>query len=250
MVDDRDSNAPSTRMSKNNKNDTTPVANGEPKEEESIPKQRGASSTQGSSSNGVTSVDVPEELHLTKEEEEQLIIEAGFFKQRGNDLFRDGKYDAAREQYQKALDVCPFSQKGDRAIFHANIGACYFKQSKWKESADACSAALKDDPEYVKAFISTSAGKRKARYLDCARVFIERLQRAKLSTASREYEDRHRQRDKDVTETDRRCAGKRKGRDDWETQGPWEYCPGQIWAQYGQFQDGSRSKYWRILDEL
>lgn len=138
-------------MAKNNIDDTTQVANEAPRDGDNSSKEAEISTIAEGSINGATSVDVPEELRLTKEEEEQLIKEASSFKQRGNELFKSAKYDAAREEYQKALDICPFSQTKDRAIFHANIGACYFKQSKWKESADACTAALKDDPEYIKA---------------------------------------------------------------------------------------------------
>ncbi|KAF5377688.1 hypothetical protein D9615_005234 [Tricholomella constricta] len=38
-----------------------------------------------------------------------------------------------------------------RAVLNANIGACYVKLGDHKQAADACSQALIDDPQYVKA---------------------------------------------------------------------------------------------------
>ncbi|KAH9937130.1 uncharacterized protein B0H18DRAFT_1091417 [Fomitopsis serialis] len=38
-----------------------------------------------------------------------------------------------------------------RAVMNANIGACYVKLEEWKEAVSACSEALKDDPNYIKA---------------------------------------------------------------------------------------------------
>ncbi|KXN89846.1 Tetratricopeptide repeat protein 1, partial [Leucoagaricus sp. SymC.cos] len=38
-----------------------------------------------------------------------------------------------------------------RAILNANIGACYVRLGEHKLAVDACTRALKDDPDYVKA---------------------------------------------------------------------------------------------------
>ncbi|KAI0639750.1 TPR-like protein [Trametes polyzona] len=38
-----------------------------------------------------------------------------------------------------------------RAVINANIGACHLKLGEYKEVVTACSEALKDDPDYVKA---------------------------------------------------------------------------------------------------
>ncbi|KAF9499844.1 hypothetical protein BDN71DRAFT_1441453 [Pleurotus eryngii] len=38
-----------------------------------------------------------------------------------------------------------------RSVLNANIGACYVKLRSYKEAADACTQAILDDPEYVKA---------------------------------------------------------------------------------------------------
>ncbi|KDQ30605.1 hypothetical protein PLEOSDRAFT_172987 [Pleurotus ostreatus PC15] len=38
-----------------------------------------------------------------------------------------------------------------RSVLNANIGACHVKLRSYKEAADACTQAILDDPEYVKA---------------------------------------------------------------------------------------------------
>ncbi|KAK0473168.1 TPR-like protein, partial [Armillaria novae-zelandiae] len=38
-----------------------------------------------------------------------------------------------------------------RAVLNANIGACYVKMNELKQATEACSEALIDDPQYVKA---------------------------------------------------------------------------------------------------
>ncbi|KAI0043191.1 hypothetical protein FA95DRAFT_1498923 [Auriscalpium vulgare] len=112
-------------------------------------------------------------------------------KQEGNDYFRSSSWNEAFVAYRRALrclpqrQTFPKSSKGKekavassddddegsprpdpvelqsspievecaraRAILNANIGACHVKQGAHEEAAKACTEALLDDPEYVKA---------------------------------------------------------------------------------------------------
>ncbi|KAJ7293298.1 hypothetical protein C8J57DRAFT_1041987 [Mycena rebaudengoi] len=48
-----------------------------------------------------------------------------------------------------------------RAVLNANIGACYVKLDDHKQAAEACSQALMDDPNYVKALQRRAASNEK-----------------------------------------------------------------------------------------
>ncbi|KAG6845966.1 hypothetical protein H0H87_011014 [Tephrocybe sp. NHM501043] len=120
---------------------------------------------------------------------ESLIPTADELKEQGNDYFRSSQWDEALVAYQSALGYLPKridiaankedSQEIDakpvvveqhttqtaavapkekpdaiakrRAVLNANIGACYVKLAEHQKAIDACSQALLDDPEYIKA---------------------------------------------------------------------------------------------------
>ncbi|KAG6911815.1 hypothetical protein DXG01_000062 [Tephrocybe rancida] len=63
---------------------------------------------------------------------------------------------AAEEQIASATSAQASHAKPDsiakrRAVLNANIGACYVKLADHQNAVNACSQALLDDPEYVKA---------------------------------------------------------------------------------------------------
>ncbi|RKP11425.1 hypothetical protein BJ684DRAFT_637, partial [Piptocephalis cylindrospora] len=76
----------------------------------------------------------------TREEHAQAL------KVRGNSFFQKKNFKPAIEAYSAASHFNPSS-----AIFHANRAACYAAQSKHSECIEACDAALRRDPTYVKA---------------------------------------------------------------------------------------------------
>ncbi|KAG5513876.1 hypothetical protein PMAC_000498 [Pneumocystis sp. 'macacae'] len=88
--------------------------------------------------------------NLLKNEQENTTI-AEKHKLNGNEMFRQAFFDAAIASYQKALNICSPNAKNQRAIYHANIAACYIRQELWDQAVDACTQALKEDPSYVKA---------------------------------------------------------------------------------------------------
>ncbi|QSL65633.1 hypothetical protein MERGE_002946 [Pneumocystis wakefieldiae] len=84
-------------------------------------------------------------------EDDELIKEANENKSRGNELFYQAFFDEAIISYQKALDISPLKAKHERAVYHANIAECYIRKKLWDQAVEACTNALKEDPEYIKA---------------------------------------------------------------------------------------------------
>ncbi|KAF8222603.1 TPR-like protein [Tricholoma matsutake] len=116
--------------------------------------------------------------------------QADILKAEGNDRFRSKRWDEALVAYQTGLSRLPSKSQNEepsthddnspnedgkvlatpdeadhkafspseledcairRSILNANIGACYVKLGDHKSAIDACTAALRDDPKYVKA---------------------------------------------------------------------------------------------------
>jgi len=71
------------------------------------------------------------------------------FKQTGNDLFKESKYDGAIENYSKALDLCP--GKEDKCILYRNRAACYLKLQKFQEAHNDANLVIEEHPSDVKA---------------------------------------------------------------------------------------------------
>lgn len=69
-------------------------------------------------------------------------------KERGNQLFKDGKYAEAIEEYSEAIKRNP-----RHAVYFTNRAACYFKMEQYNKSLADCEEAIKIDPTYVKAYI-------------------------------------------------------------------------------------------------
>ncbi|KTW28460.1 hypothetical protein T552_01721 [Pneumocystis carinii B80] len=84
-------------------------------------------------------------------EEEKLIEEANEYKFKGNELFYQEFFDEAIISYQHALDISPLRAKHERSIYYGNIAECYIRKGLWKEAVEACTNALKEEPEYIKA---------------------------------------------------------------------------------------------------
>jgi tetratricopeptide (TPR) repeat protein len=79
-----------------------------------------------------------------------LLAEAEECKGRGNDLFKQEKHIEAIEEYNKALEIAP-SNSSQRAIYNANKAACYLALEDYTACVECCSAALRVDPDYLKA---------------------------------------------------------------------------------------------------
>ncbi|KAJ6604370.1 hypothetical protein DFH09DRAFT_1122457 [Mycena vulgaris] len=120
------------------------------------------------------------------------------FKTEGNDHFRARRWDEALVAYRAGLGRLPQKRKAEiqslvddendtplapesaditpdevpltpeetecakaRAVLSANIGACFVKLGDHKQAVEACSQALLDDPNYVKALQRRAASNEK-----------------------------------------------------------------------------------------
>lgn len=72
-------------------------------------------------------------------------------KQRGNAAFTSGKNEEALKLYKAALLICP-NNKLTNAKLHANIAAVYMKLRNYEEAVKECTAAVKLDEGYIKAY--------------------------------------------------------------------------------------------------
>lgn len=73
------------------------------------------------------------------------------YKESGNESFKNGKYDAAIELYDKAIEICPKTNSIDLSQFYQNRAAAYEQLKKWKNVADDCTQALTLNSKYIKA---------------------------------------------------------------------------------------------------
>lgn len=73
------------------------------------------------------------------------------YKEAGNENFKNGKYDAAIELYDKAIEICPKTNNIDLAQFHQNRAAAYEQLKKWQKVLDDCTRALELNSKYIKA---------------------------------------------------------------------------------------------------
>lgn len=90
-----------------------------------------------------------EEELLTIEEINELVKEATEYKQKGNEFYGNGLWEAAIGEYTKAIDKCPRKEK-IRSIFYGNRAACWQNLSSYENVVKDCDKALKLDNNYVK----------------------------------------------------------------------------------------------------
>ncbi|KAI3385086.1 hypothetical protein SNEBB_003680, partial [Seison nebaliae] len=75
-------------------------------------------------------------------------------KEKGNDLFKNEKYEDAIEIYKKARKMLENvnDSKKLKAILHQNIGACLQRLGKYEQVIEQCDLAIQSDVEYAKAY--------------------------------------------------------------------------------------------------
>ncbi|OCH95778.1 TPR-like protein [Obba rivulosa] len=97
--------------------------------------------------------------HLPKRKQREQTPDAGKGKGREVDPEDEPEYEATEspanaetaETEEVPLTEAEVKCAKARAVLNANIGACYVKIGDHKEVVAACTAALRDDPTYVKA---------------------------------------------------------------------------------------------------
>jgi tetratricopeptide (TPR) repeat protein len=78
-----------------------------------------------------------------------LSIDAAIdLKNRGNAMFREGKFDEAKTMYDAALDSLPKGESAnrERANCHNNRAACHVKLGDFVRCVEDCTAVLDIDP--------------------------------------------------------------------------------------------------------
>jgi len=76
---------------------------------------------------------------------------AALEKARGNDHFKNGRFEQAIECYQKGVTMT--SDPIERSVLYSNLAACWSQQQNWQMMLEAASNAVKDDPKNVKALM-------------------------------------------------------------------------------------------------
>lgn len=90
----------------------------------------------------------------------EALARANEAKSRGNTLFQAQDYEGALEVYNQCLDICSGCEaERDVSIFLGNKSACLFFLHRYGESIEACDAALKVDPNYVKVILRRAQAK-------------------------------------------------------------------------------------------
>jgi len=77
-------------------------------------------------------------------------------KNRGNKLFKLGKYDEAITQYTKAISECPIENPNEASTFYQNRAAAFDKLKVTAKVIEDCTSALRNDEKYIKALIRRS----------------------------------------------------------------------------------------------
>ena len=85
-------------------------------------------------------------------------------KSRGNQLYKEGKYEEAIVSYREGLKHCPATESSQLSIFYQNVAATYERIAEraseeltrtkhWNEVREACTHALEHNKKYVKAYV-------------------------------------------------------------------------------------------------
>ena len=79
-------------------------------------------------------------------------------KNKGNEYFRQGKYDDALKLYSDAIEICPFEKTKELSTFYQNRAACYEHMKKYENVVEDCSKAIEYDKFYIKAYLRRGKG--------------------------------------------------------------------------------------------
>ncbi|RXN08123.1 RNA polymerase II-associated 3 [Labeo rohita] len=75
-------------------------------------------------------------------------------KEKGNEFFRDGRYDSAIECYTRGMDADPYNP-----VLPTNRAACFFRLKKFAVAESDCNLAIALDGKYVKAYVRRAAAR-------------------------------------------------------------------------------------------
>jgi tetratricopeptide (TPR) repeat protein len=96
----------------------------------------------------------------------------------GNAYFARGKYDAAVEQYKKAVRI-----KGDDAVIYYNLGAAYSNSGRYKEAVAEYLKAIEREPGVGDAHNGLGFGFYKLKEYDLAWKHIKKAEELGVDVA-------------------------------------------------------------------
>jgi len=91
---------------------------------------------------------------LSEEQQAEMLAASEALKAEGNALYAQQDYHGAANKYADAVEAAPpppYACK-QRAIYLANLAACDIARGDNAEALRACSAAIEEDPTYIKAY--------------------------------------------------------------------------------------------------
>lgn len=89
-----------------------------------------------------------EKLYEEKKKQDYLDpVKAAEAKERGNQLFTEGKYPAAVKEYTEAINRDP-----SNPVYYSNRAACYTKLAEYRLGLKDCDEAIRLKPDFVKAY--------------------------------------------------------------------------------------------------
>ncbi|MFB0564741.1 MAG: tetratricopeptide repeat protein [Candidatus Aminicenantaceae bacterium] len=91
----------------------------------------------------------PIEARLKRAKESVVIEKVSGLLQKGNELFNQGKFQEALEEYKKIKAENP-----DFYQIHQNIGNCYYELGDTEKAIDHYQIVLESDPQSVEALVS------------------------------------------------------------------------------------------------
>jgi len=92
---------------------------------------------------------------------QQAVQKSVMEKEKGNQLFKDGKYDAAINRYTSAISLNPRNP-----ILYANRGMALMKKEQYAAAEQDCDVALQLDPSYSKAIARRGVARKKMKKYD------------------------------------------------------------------------------------
>ncbi|KAJ1993594.1 hypothetical protein H4R33_000595 [Dimargaris cristalligena] len=77
--------------------------------------------------------------------------EALEIKTLGNNLFKEGNYAGALNEYEEALRHCPSTEDLNMSHLYNNMAACHLKLDEYEHAVEACTDSLRHQPRSEKA---------------------------------------------------------------------------------------------------
>ncbi|EAN31171.2 Sperm-associated antigen 1 [Theileria parva strain Muguga] len=98
-----------------------------------------------------------------------------YYKERGNECFKDNNYNEAIDWYTKALERLEFSEDDNlRAQIFCNRAACHQALGDWESSISDCNDALAFNDSYPKAYLRRSMAFEKTKFYQKSHADLEK----------------------------------------------------------------------------